>query len=91
MKTLEFRTSPCTTARFTRSKAFVHRRPGKIVTLIGANGAGKSTTLRAIWGLLPLSGGEIHFEGQSIGGRRADHIVGLGVVRHLKAAASSPT
>ncbi|HMA18195.1 MAG TPA: ABC transporter ATP-binding protein [Thermoanaerobaculia bacterium] len=38
---------------------------GEIVTLIGANGAGKSTTLRSIMGLVPASGGEIRFHGQS--------------------------
>jgi branched-chain amino acid transport system ATP-binding protein len=36
---------------------------GEIVTLIGANGAGKSTTLRAIMGLVPASGGEVHYQG----------------------------
>lgn len=39
---------------------------GSIVALVGANGAGKSTTLRAIVGLQPTSGGEIRFEGQPI-------------------------
>jgi len=39
---------------------------GSIVALIGANGAGKSTTLRAIVGLQGISAGEIRFEGQSI-------------------------
>jgi len=39
---------------------------GGIVTLIGANGAGKSTTLRAISGILPSSGGSIFFEGEDI-------------------------
>jgi branched-chain amino acid transport system ATP-binding protein len=38
---------------------------GEIVTLIGANGAGKSTTLRAIMGLVPLSGGEVRYRGQA--------------------------
>lgn len=52
---------------------------GKIVTLVGANGAGKSTTLRAISGLLQPSRGEILFEGRSIGGARTDHIVGMGI------------
>jgi branched-chain amino acid transport system ATP-binding protein len=37
---------------------------GEIVTLIGANGAGKSTTLRAIMGLVPPSGGEVRYRGQ---------------------------
>ena len=39
---------------------------GGIVTLIGANGAGKSTTLRAISGILRSSAGSIHFEGEEI-------------------------
>ncbi|MEW6057849.1 MAG: ABC transporter ATP-binding protein [Bdellovibrionota bacterium] len=53
--------------------------PGKIVTLIGSNGAGKSTTLRAISGLLRPSRGEIFFQGESIGGRKPDSIVAMGV------------
>lgn len=40
---------------------------GEIVTLIGANGAGKSTTLRAIMGLVPAAGGEVRFRGQRTG------------------------
>lgn len=52
---------------------------GKIITLVGANGAGKSTTLRAISGLLKPSRGEILFQGQSIGGKRPDHIVAMGI------------
>jgi branched-chain amino acid transport system ATP-binding protein len=40
---------------------------GEIVTLIGANGAGKSTTLRSIMGLVPASGGEILFHGRPTG------------------------
>lgn len=40
-------------------------REGEIVTLIGANGAGKSTTLRAIMGLVPANGGEILYRGVS--------------------------
>jgi len=38
---------------------------GEIVTLIGANGAGKSTTLRNIVGLVPLTSGDVLFEGRS--------------------------
>ncbi|GAA2580223.1 ABC transporter ATP-binding protein [Actinomadura fulvescens] len=41
-------------------------REGEIVTLIGANGAGKSTTLKMISGLRPLSGGSVLFEGKDI-------------------------
>jgi branched-chain amino acid transport system ATP-binding protein len=39
---------------------------GAIVTLIGANGAGKSTTLRAVSGLVKASGGKVHYEGEDI-------------------------
>ena len=44
---------------------------GQIVTLVGANGAGKSTTLRAISGLLKPSAGVIRYRGNSIAGRPA--------------------
>ena len=47
---------------------------GKIVTLIGANGAGKSTTLRAIGGLVEKKGGKILFQGREIQNRPA-HLV----------------
>ena len=50
-----------------------------IVTIIGANGAGKSTTLRAISGLAPLSGGEIVFNGGRIDGLEPHMIVGRGI------------
>jgi branched-chain amino acid transport system ATP-binding protein len=40
--------------------------PGEIVTLIGANGAGKSSILRAISGLQPVAQGAIHFDGQNL-------------------------
>jgi branched-chain amino acid transport system ATP-binding protein len=52
---------------------------GDIVTLIGANGAGKSTTLRAISGLTKASGGEITFDGRRIDGLRTEAIVALGI------------
>ncbi|MCG8359395.1 MAG: ABC transporter ATP-binding protein [Kiloniellales bacterium] len=52
---------------------------GGIVTIIGANGAGKSTTLRAISGLVPLSGGEIWFDGARIDGRAPEQVVGAGI------------
>lgn len=54
-------------------------RRGEIVTLIGANGAGKSTTLRTISGLLKPKQGTIGFEGQEIGGMPAHEIVKLGI------------
>ncbi len=52
---------------------------GEIVTLIGANGAGKSTTLRAISGLVPASAGRILMEGKDITLLPADKIVKLGI------------
>ena len=52
---------------------------GEIVTLIGANGAGKSTTLRTISGLLKPKEGSIAFEGNSIGGVPAHEIVKRGI------------
>lgn len=53
--------------------------PGEIVTLLGANGAGKSTTLRAISGLLRPSAGTIRFAGASITALSAEAVVALGV------------
>lgn len=52
---------------------------GEIVTLIGANGAGKSTALRTISGLLKPQNGKISFEGQEITGVKAHEIVKLGI------------
>jgi len=52
---------------------------GEIVTLIGANGAGKSTTLRSISGLTPPRSGSIKFEGKEIGATPAPEIVRLGI------------
>ena len=54
---------------------------GKIVTLIGANGAGKSTTLRAISGLVKPRSGMISFEEHNIAGLPAHVIVGRGVAQ----------
>jgi branched-chain amino acid transport system ATP-binding protein len=51
----------------------------QIVTLIGANGAGKSTTLRAISGLVRPSAGSIRFNGHEIGGRAPHGIVRAGI------------
>ena len=55
--------------------------PGEVVALIGANGAGKSTTLRAISGLLKPTRGEIVFQGRSIGGLAADRVVAQGIAQ----------
>ena len=54
-------------------------RSGEIITLIGANGAGKSTTLMSICGVVPPRSGEIRFRGERINGLSPDRIVSLGV------------
>jgi branched-chain amino acid transport system ATP-binding protein len=53
----------------------------QIVTLIGANGAGKSTTLKAISGILGASEGQITYEGEPLRDMAAHHIVGKGIVQ----------
>ena len=57
-------------------------REGQIVTLLGSNGAGKSTTLRTISGLIPASGGTVSFCGEDITKMPAHEIVRRGLV-HL--------
>jgi branched-chain amino acid transport system ATP-binding protein len=52
---------------------------GEVVTLIGSNGAGKSTTLRSISGLTPASAGKITFEGEDITRVAAHDIVSYGI------------
>jgi branched-chain amino acid transport system ATP-binding protein len=54
---------------------------GAIVTLIGSNGAGKSTTLNAISGLLKIAGGTIEFAGRSVGNMAAHAVAGLGLIQ----------
>ena len=54
-------------------------KQGSIVTLIGCNGAGKSTTLRAISSLVKPQSGEIFYQGRSIGGLPPHQIVKLGL------------
>jgi len=53
---------------------------GTVATIIGANGAGKSTILKALSGLIPLTSGEIWFLGRRIDGTAPFRIVGLGLV-----------
>ena len=55
----------------------VHK--GEIVTLIGSNGAGKSTTLRTISGLLKPRAGSITFNGEKISGKEGHEVVALGI------------
>jgi len=52
---------------------------GEIITLIGANGAGKSTTLMSICGIIPPRSGEITFMDQPITNMKSDKIVSLGI------------
>ena len=52
---------------------------GQVVTLLGSNGAGKSTTLRAISGLAKPASGDILFDGRSIVGLGPEAIVRLGI------------
>ena len=52
---------------------------GEVVTLLGANGAGKSTTLRAISGLLKATAGEVLFDGKSIASLTPEAVVKLGI------------
>jgi ABC-type sugar transport system ATPase subunit len=52
---------------------------GSIVTLLGANGAGKSTTLKSISGLVPPARGTVAFTGQRIDGLASEKIVRLGI------------
>jgi len=53
---------------------------GSVVALLGRNGVGKTTTLRAISGTLPVTSGEIRLDGVRIDGRRASTIASKGVV-----------
>lgn len=54
-------------------------KEGQIATLIGSNGAGKSTTLKAISSLVKVKRGKIHFDGKDITGAPAEKIVGMGL------------
>ena len=53
--------------------------PGQVVTLIGANGAGKSTCLKVITGLLPASQGQVLWQGRDLAGLAAHKRVGEGI------------
>lgn len=56
-------------------------KKGETVALIGANGAGKSSTLHAVSGLVRTAGGKITFDGNDITGIGADRIVSMGLVQ----------
>ena len=55
---------------------------GQVVTLLGRNGMGKTTTVRTLMGLLPLRGGRVHFEGRALHGLAPHRVAraGLGLV-----------
>jgi len=57
----------------------LHVRSGEVVTLIGGNGAGKSTTLRVISGLLPIWRGSLEFDGLDLARLSPEKIVSLGL------------
>ena len=63
---------------------------GQVVTLLGANGAGKSTTLRAISGLAKPASGDILFDGKSIAGLGPEAMVRLAFRMCRKAGGYSP-
>jgi branched-chain amino acid transport system ATP-binding protein len=54
--------------------------PGEVVALIGSNGAGKSTTLRAISGMVPIGGGTVTFDGKDIHDIPSHQVMRLGLV-----------
>lgn len=60
-------------------KVSIRMNEGETISLIGSNGAGKTSTLRAITGLAPIASGEIWFNGARIDGLATDAIVRLGI------------
>ncbi|MCW2655698.1 MAG: transporter ATP-binding protein [Mycobacterium sp.] len=56
-------------------------RDGELVTMLGSNGAGKSTTMRAVSGLLPLSSGSVWFQGRNITRVKAHRRVAEGLIQ----------
>ena len=54
-------------------------RKGAVVAILGANGAGKSSIVRALMGLAPIAGGTIRFKGQVINSLRPDQRTALGL------------
>ena len=64
--------------------------PGSITSLIGPNGAGKTTAFNAITGYVRPSGGEVRYDGHSLGGLRACDIAARGVVRTFQRTSLFP-
>jgi branched-chain amino acid transport system ATP-binding protein len=58
--------------------------PGEVLALLGSNGAGKTTTARAISGMVPITGGEIHFEGGRVDTRSTHELVRQGVAHCME-------
>ena len=71
--------------RYGRVQALEHLslevRAGEVVTLIGANGAGKSTTLRSISRIVPIHRGRIAFEARDISNARPSDVVRMGIAQ----------
>jgi branched-chain amino acid transport system ATP-binding protein len=77
---LEIRNLVCRYGKVAALKGISLKVPEKqLVVLVGANGAGKSTTLRAISGLVPAASGRIIFDDQDITGFSANRILALGI------------
>jgi branched-chain amino acid transport system ATP-binding protein len=65
--------------------------PGRITALVGANGAGKSTTLMALSGLVKKAAGTVRFDGRDIGAQPPHRIVGSGLVQVAEGRATLTT
>ena len=77
---LEIRDMVCTYGQISALKGIsLSVKAGQLVALIGANGAGKSTTLRAISGLVPARSGRMMFEGEDITGMGAQRVLTKGI------------
>ena len=66
-------------------------RAGRITTLVGANGAGKSTTLLALSGLVPKAGGKVMFDGHDVTALPAHKLVAAGLVQVAEGRATLTT
>ena len=64
---------------------------GRITTLVGANGAGKSTTLLALSGLIPKTAGKVMFDGHDVSALPAHKLVGAGLVQVAEGRATLAT
>ncbi|WP_398477744.1 ABC transporter ATP-binding protein [Tardiphaga sp.] len=77
---LEIRDMVCAYGQVTALKGIsLSVKAGQLVALIGANGAGKSTTLRAISGLVPARSGQMMFEGEDITGIGTQRVLTKGI------------